>query len=223
MRVKICGIRTIEDARLAISCGADAIGLLVGQKHRSDDFISVELAQEIGKICPPYVSPVLVTHLEKATEIYQLASRIGVNTIQIHSECQLQEIKTLRQMLPFYKLVKNFHVTSNNLNDFIHPFESLVDAFILDTINLEEDRVGGTGITHDWNISAKIVQQISIPVILAGGLNPKNVADAIKFVKPYAVDVNTGVKNSEGFKDFKKVADFVRNSKIEFFRVSGLI
>jgi phosphoribosylanthranilate isomerase len=192
MRVKICGIRTIKDAKLTINCGADAIGLLVGQRHRSDDFISVELAKEICGICPPYVSPVLVTHLESPTEIYQLASKIGVHTIQIHSECQVPEIQALRQMLPFTKLIKNFHVTSNKLIDYVRSFESIVDAIILDTINLEEDRVGGTGMIHDWSLSAKIVQETSLPVILAGGLNPKNVADAIKLVKPYAVDVNSG-------------------------------
>jgi hypothetical protein len=118
--------------------------------------------------------------------------------------------------------VLNLHFF-HKLIDYVRSFESIVDAIILDTINLEEDRVGGTGMIHDWSLSAKIVQETSLPVILAGGLNPKNVADAIKLVKPYAVDVNSGVKNYEGFKDLQKVTDFVHISKIEFFRVSGLI
>jgi len=219
MRVKVCGIKTVEDAIMAAHCGADAVGLLVGQRHVSEDFINIDLARDIVKKCPPLVSPVLVTHLNDPKEIAYLASQIGVTTIQLHSDCEVQSIISLRKILPYIKLIKNFHVTGPEIIQVIRPFEAVVDAFLLDTLNSVEGRVGGTGLTHDWNISRDIVREVSRPVILAGGLNPENVADAIRIVTPFGVDANTGLKASNGFKDCTKVATLVSRAKLEFFKV----
>lgn len=104
----------------------------------------------------------------------------------------------------------------------MRPFESVVDAFILDTQDLSNDKIGGTGLTHDWNISSEVVREVSRPVILAGGLTPENVADAIKIVKPFGVDANSGLKDSDGFKDNVKVINFVYRAKQEFFQVRNL-
>lgn len=223
MRVKVCGIKTVEDAIMAVHCGADAIGLLVGQRHVSEDFINIDLARDIVKKCPPFVSPVLVTHLIDPKEIAHIASQIGVTTIQLHSDCDVQSITSLRKIIPNIKLIKSFHITESEIIPVMRPFEAVVDAFLLDTINLVEDKVGGTGLTHDWNISRNIVQEVSRPVILAGGLNPENVADAIKTVTPFGVDANTGLRASNGFKDYAKVATFVSHAKLEFFKVRNLL
>ena len=102
------------------------------------------------------------------------------------------------------------------------PFESVVDAFILDTLDLANDKVGGTGLVHDWNISRNIVKEISKPVILAGGLTPENVREAIRFVKPYGVDASSGLKDSDGFKDKMKVVNFISRAKREFFNIRNL-
>jgi phosphoribosylanthranilate isomerase len=102
------------------------------------------------------------------------------------------------------------------------PFESVVDAFILDTLDLANGKVGSTGLVHDWNISRNIVKEVSRPVILAGGLNPENVGEAIRFVKPYGVDASSGLKDSNGFKDEKKVINFVHRAKDEYFKVRNL-
>ncbi|MCK5617257.1 phosphoribosylanthranilate isomerase [Candidatus Pacearchaeota archaeon] len=223
MRVKVCGIKTVEDAIMAAHCGADAIGLLVGQRHVSEDFINIDLARDIVKKCPPFVSTVLVTHLIDPKEIAYLASQIGVTTIQLHSDCDIQNIRSLRKILPCIKLIKNFHVTGPEIIPVIRLFEDVVDAFHLDTLNLADGKVGGTGLTHDWNISRDIVQEVSIPVILAGGLNPKNVAEAIKVVTPFGVDANTGLKASNGFEDCTEVATFAYRAKLEFLKVRNLL
>ena len=98
----------------------------------------------------------------------------------------------------------------------------MVDAFILDTLDLANDKVGGTGLVHDWNISRKVVQEVSKPVILAGGLTPENVGEAIWFVKPYGVDASSGLKASDGFKDKTKVINFISRAKREFFNIRNL-
>lgn len=222
MRIKICGIKRVEDAIMAAYCGADAIGLVVGQKHNSDDFIDKSLAKKIVKECPPYISPVLVTELDDAEEISNLAHKIGVASIQLHSDCKVDSIISLRKSLPHVKIIKNFHVNGLEVIHAMKPFESVVDAFILDTLDLANGKVGGTGLVHDWNISRNIVKEISRPVILAGGLTPENVGNAIRFVKPYGVDASSGLKDSDGFKDEMKVINFVYRAKQEFFKVRNL-
>ncbi|WP_240664690.1 phosphoribosylanthranilate isomerase [Methanosarcina sp. MSH10X1] len=219
MRIKICGIKRVEDAIMAAYCGADAIGLVVGQKHNSDDFIDKDLAQKIVKECPPYISPVLVTELDDAEEISNLAHKIGVTSIQLHSDCTVDSIISLRKILPHIKIIKNFHVNGFEVIQAMKPFESVVDAFILDTLDLANDKVGGTGLVHDWNISRSIVKKISKPVLLAGGLTPENVGEAIRFVKPFGVDASSGLKDCDGFKDEIKLINFICSAKYEFFKV----
>jgi phosphoribosylanthranilate isomerase len=222
MRIKVCGIKRVEDAIMAAYCGADAVGLVVGQRHNSDDFINKHLAQKIVKECPPYISPVLVTELDDAEEIYNLANEIGVTSIQLHSDCTVDSIISLRKALPYIKIIKNFHVNGSEVIQAMKPFEPVVDAFILDTLDLANDKVGGTGLVHDWNISRKVVQEVSKPVILAGGLTPENVGEAIWFVKPYGVDASSGLKASDGFKDKTKVINFISRAKREFFNIRNL-
>ncbi|MGB9941114.1 phosphoribosylanthranilate isomerase [Methanosarcina sp.] len=222
MRIKICGIKRVEDAIMAAYCGADAIGLVVGQKHNSDDFIDKDLARKIVKQCPPYISPVLVTELDDAEEISNLAHKIGVTSIQLHSDCTVDSIVSLRKILPHIKIIKNFHVNGFEVMQAMKPFESVVDAFILDTLDLANDKVGGTGLVHDWNVSRNIVKEVSKPVILAGGLTPENVGEAIRFVKPFGVDASSGLKDSDGFKDKRKVINFISRAKHEFFKVRNL-
>ncbi len=222
MRIKICGIKRVEDAIMATYCGADSIGLVVGQKHNSDDFIDKHLAKKIVKECPPYISPVLVTELDDAEEISNLAHEIGATSIQLHSDCSVDSIISIRKSLPHVKLIKNFHVKGLEIIHAMKPFESVVDAFILDTLDLANDKVGSTGLVHDWNISRDIVKEVSRPVILAGGLTPENIREAIQFVRPYGVDASSGLKDSDGFKDEMKVINFVYRAKHEFFKVRNL-
>ena len=117
----------------------------------------------------------------------------------------------LRARLPSLKIFKSVHVISSESVRYPEPFRGMVDGFVLDTINAATDQVGGTGNVHDWSISREIVTRFpDSPMILAGGLNPKNVPSAIKLVRPYGVDVNSGTKGPDGFKDAIKMRDFIR-------------
>lgn len=214
MKVKICGIKKIEDALEAINYGADALGFLVGQKHNSVDFIDKDHAKNMVENLPPFYSSVLVTHLTDNEEIIYLASYIGVTTIQFHGDSSPEDIVYVKQRLPYIKVIKSVHVKNEKSIEEIQNYLKSADAILLDSINITTDQVGGTGMTHDWNISKLIVDMYKIPIILAGGLNPSNVKEAINKVSPYGVDVNSGVKGLDGFKDCEKLKSFIYNAKV---------
>jgi len=213
VRVKICGIRRMEDAFSAIRWGADAVGFLVGQRHTSADFITAEQARAIIVRLPPFVSKVLVTHHLQATEVLDLAAETCADTVQLHGEIDPRQIRLIREKRPQLRLLKSFHVVDEASVEYGLPYYSLVDAFVLDSLNVETGEIGGTGLVHDWEISRRIVSRYPIPVILAGGLTPENVQEGIHVVKPYAVDVNSGLKNADGFKDHAKIHCFIENAK----------
>ncbi len=213
VRVKICGIRRIEDAFSAIRWGADSLGFLVGQKHASPDFVTAEQAREIVLRLPPFVTKVMVTHLHSAAEVVALADIVAADTVQLHGEIPPAEIRELRRQRPHLRLLKSFHIVDEASVEYGVPYVGLVDAFVVDSLNAETGQIGGTGLVHDWTISRRVVSRYPTPVILAGGLTPENVQDAIHAVRPYAVDVNSGLKDAQGFKDHAKIHTFVDNVK----------
>lgn len=201
------------DAALAVKFGADAIGVLVGQKHSSPDFVTAEQACRIVRSLPPFINSVLVTHLEDAEEVMDLVRRCQVNTLQIHSAMMPEGIQRIRAALGWLKLIKAIHVVNENSILEMDRYTDLVDAFLLDTVLPATGQVGGTGKTHDWAISRQIVARAKRPVILAGGLTAENVARAIRAVSPFGVDVNSGTKGPDGFKDAQKLRDFISRAK----------
>ncbi len=213
-KVKICGITNIKDALAVVSYGADAIGFLIGQVHYSTGFfITPKQAAEIIDALPPYCSTVLVTHTSHTNEVVELAIRSKVNTIQLHGETTPKEALEIKKELPYIKIYKVIHVFDDSATKEAQRYEKVVDGIILDTAIKETGQVGGTGKIHDWNISHRLVQSVSSPVILAGGLNPDNVLEAINAVHPYAVDVNSGVTNKDGTKDLEKAKIFIQRAK----------
>jgi len=214
MYVKICGIRRHEDALIAAELGADAVGLLVGQRHNSQDFISAGIARDISRGLPPSVEAVLVTHVEDIDELERLLQQSGITTVQLHGEIAPSFVERLRGRLPDLKIFKSVHVISADSVAYPEAFRKLVDGFVLDSINAVTDQVGGTGKTHDWSISRQIVTRYpEIPIILAGGLNSENVRSAIEYVHPFGVDVNSGTKAPNGFKDTRKMQEFIVQAK----------
>jgi phosphoribosylanthranilate isomerase len=225
MKVKICGITNIEDAMQAISYGADALGFQVGMRHKTEDEVSPEEAKAIVASLPPFVSYVMATHLQDAKTIISLLKLIQkATTVQLHDDdIDLKEISIIREKMPSVRIIKAIHVGvdgSESPLQKLHNYDDIVDAIILDSVNLKEDRIGGTGMTHDWTLSKKMVDNSHLPVILAGGLTQDNVQYAIRSVRPYAVDVNSGVKISRTSrrKDLVKVRNFIYRAKNALFR-----
>jgi phosphoribosylanthranilate isomerase len=214
--VKICGVRRVVDALVAIKAGADEIGLLVGQRHMSTDFVAEETAAEIVSACASMgrVTPVVVTHLTDPAEVHALASRIGATAIQVHSEMPPEGLAWLKAQSPGYRLRKSWHVFGPESLGYGEAYRGVADAFLLDSANAATGQVGGTGKVHDWGLSAEIVRRFAAtPVIVAGGLTPENVAAAVRQIRPAGVDVNSGTKGADGFKDAARVRAFVQAAK----------
>ena len=178
MRVKICGIKTEQDVEIAVKAGADALGFLVGQIHASHDFILPSTAARLVEMMPPYVVPILVTHLTDPGEILDLAEQTSILTIQLHGGSLPGEMKELREHLGSAgKLIYAAHVVNGTVSPSLEEYYDLADAVLLDSMDRESGKVGGTGMVHDWRLSALIARTSTCPVTLAGGLNPENVAE----------------------------------------------
>ena len=214
MRVKVCGIKTEQELETAVSAGADAVGFLVGQVHASHDFILASTAARLVRMLPPYVVPVLVTHLTEPSAVWELVEQTSIPTIQLHGGNTVEQVACLRDRLgPAGKLVYAVHVIDTEVVPAPEAYYPFVDAILLDSMDRSAGKVGGTGITHNWNVSAAVVASAPLPVILAGGLNPVNVAGAIRQVRPFAVDANSGLRGFDGMLDCQLCAAFVRNAK----------
>lgn len=210
VRVKICCIAGVEEARLAISYGASAIGL-VSAMPSGPGPIPENLIAAIAATVPPGISTFLLTSQQSADGIVAQHSGTHTNTIQIVDEFPLDQYDSLRKRLPAIKLVQVVHVLNEDAVDQALAVSAYVDAILLDSGNprLSRKELGGTGRVHDWSISTTIRENIHIPVYLAGGLRPDNVAEAIETVKPFAVDVCSGVRTN-GKLDEEKLAGFFR-------------
>ena len=209
-KVKICGITNEEDALKAAILGADYLGFLV-EINFSEDKINRKKAKSLIRKLPLEITPVFVTYLQKAAPIIKIAKEINPQIIQLHNDISLEEIGKIRKSLPKIKITKTISVINEKSIDEAKKYQKYVDFILLDSKSGKKK--GGTGKIHNWEISRKIVKEIKKPVFLAGGLNPDNVQEAIKQVKPYAVDTNSGVKLKPGKKDYKKLELFIQRAK----------
>ena len=212
MRVKICGIRSLDEANGVIEAGADALGFHIELEH-SHCPVAAETASGIISKLPPFISSVVVTSESDPKKLLDIMKCTGATTLQLHKGVSPKTVNAVRTVLLNTKIYVAISIISGESIAIAKKFENSADTVILDSINTETGARGGTGKTHDWSISKKIVESTSLPVILAGGLNPGNVVDAIKAVRPYAVDVNSGVSNPDGTKDFLRVKGFVERAK----------
>ena len=196
---------------MAVSFGADALGFLVGLSYRTDDELDLQTAQRIISETPPFVSSVLVTHQVGLDWVVRACQQSGCSVVQLHGDFALAQIPALRQMAPNVRIIKAVNVVDESAVTQAMAAAQHADAVLLDSRTAT--RIGGTGQTHDWTISARIVKAVEKPVILAGGLKPENVAKAIEVVHPFAVDVNSGVELPDGSKSPQKIEDFISQAK----------
>ena len=207
-RVKICCISSIDEARIAIENGASALGL-VGHMPSGPGVIGDELINQIAKMVPPPISTFLLTSETKPQDIINHYRRVNTTTIQIVDELEKREYEMLRNELPNVKLVQVIHVIDHNSVKEAIEISKYVDAILLDSgnPNLSVKELGGTGRTHNWDLSREIRNSISIPLFLAGGLNKDNVRQAIQAVQPFGLDLCSSVR-TDGKLDQQKLKDF---------------
>lgn len=194
-RFKICCIASVAEARLAIACGASAIGL-VSDMPSGPGVIDEGAIAEIAATIPPGVGSFLLTSLLEVEAIVAQQRRCRVNTIQLCDRPQPGTCAELRRALPGIALVQAVHVTGEGAVAEALETAPHVDAILLDSGDPSRPvkELGGTGRAHDWRISRRIRAAVTVPVFLAGGLRPQNVAEAIRVVEPFAVDVCSGVR-----------------------------
>lgn len=207
-RVKICCIASVAEAWMAIEHGASAIGL-VSAMPSGPGPIAEELIAEIAASVPPGVASFLLTCKQDVASIVDQQRRTRVNTIQICDRLVDGTYEDLRQALPGISLVQVIHVTGPEAVHESLAISPHVDAILLDSGNqsLKVKELGGTGRTHDWALSRAIRESVEVPLYLAGGLKPENVAEAVRAVRPFGVDVCSGLR-TDGRLDEVKLKSF---------------
>ncbi|MBZ5546816.1 MAG: phosphoribosylanthranilate isomerase [Acidobacteriia bacterium] len=207
-RVKICCIGSVEEAALAVECGASALGL-VSHMPSGPGVISDELIAEIAALVPPAIGTFLLTSRQSVREIVAQQRSCRTNTIQICDHLTSGTHRELKEALPGISVVQVVHVTGPKSVEEAGRLASSVDAILLDSGNqkLAVKELGGTGRTHDWSLSRMIRERIGIPLFLAGGLTPENVGQAVEEVGPFGLDVCSGVR-TEGKLDAAKLKRF---------------
>lgn len=208
VRVKICCISSVAEAKTAIEYGASALGL-VGPMPSGPGVIDDVLIARIARTVPPAVSTFLLTSETKPEDIIAHYKKVYTSTIQLVDALEGRDYKTLRNELPGVKLVQVIHVLDeNSVTEALEISES-VDAILLDSgnPNLNIKELGGTGRIHNWQLSRQIREKVKVPVFLAGGLNVNNVREAIEIVQPFGIDICSGVR-SIAHLDKRKLEEF---------------
>ncbi len=213
MKVKICGIRTESDLSTALNAGADAVGFITDVPVDSPRKINLAEASRLISRVPIFATSVLVIMPENAEQAVHMIHTAKPAAVQVHNTLEISELKKIKET--GVKLIKTIPVPQNasaqTLIEQINDLYGIADAVLLDTAL--DGKTGGTGVPHNWEISSEVVLHAGMPVILAGGLNPGNVMDAIRSVRPYAVDTASGVE-TDGKKDEKKVVAFINSARI---------
>jgi phosphoribosylanthranilate isomerase len=209
-RVKICCISSSEEAAMAIRHGAAALGL-VGKMPSGPGVITDEAIYSIAQMVPPPIATFLLTSETIAQDIIEHHQKVHTTTIQLVDALPNRDYLTIRERLPNVKLVQVIHVINENSVEEAIEISPWVDAILLDSgnPNLSVKELGGTGRTHNWQLSRLIRENISIPVFLAGGLHQGNVREAIETVQPFGVDLCSGVR-TDGKLDERKLESFFK-------------
>jgi phosphoribosylanthranilate isomerase len=208
VRVKICGLTRKEDVDHAVDYGSDALGFVFGYVD-SPRNLSFERLKDLVTDVPPYVNTVVVTPSSNP-ELAKIPLEVNPTFLQVYQDSELPGLgKT------FSNVIQVVHANQDSENIVLRKCVALSKVsrgILLDSKNA--NRLGGTGSVHDWRLSRRIRDALyPFPVILAGGLAPANVGQAIREVKPYAVDVSSGVEIKPGVKDKQKVKEFIENAK----------
>ena len=203
VRVKVCGLTREVDLRAAVDAGADAVGVVSDVSVDTPREVDAERARDLLATAPPFVATVLVTIVDDPDATVALANAVDPDVLQVHGDLDAAAVARLREESG----VRVMPVVTCEDGDRARALDGVADAVLVDSES--EAGGGGTGRTHDWDATAAIVDTLDAPVVLAGGLTPDNVAEAVARVDPFAVDVASGVESAGGRKDHGALAAFV--------------
>ena len=206
VRVKVCGVTTREDLRAVERAGADAVGLIADVPVDTPRAVSLDDAAALVDVTPPFLTTTLVTMPDSVAAAGAAVDAVEPDVLQVHGDLPPEELRSLRESVPA-TLVAVVDAADPGRARAVAP---AVDAVLMDSV--DESGAGGTGETHDWAATAEVAAGVDAPVVLAGGLTPGNVAEAVETVRPFAVDVASGVERTGGRKDHDAVDAFVANA-----------
>lgn len=216
--IQIAGVLDVDEGRMLLEEGADWLGFPIGLTVHSEE-IEPATARRIVDRLSLEDRGVLITYLDTAREILDLCRAVGLRRVQLHEEVPVTEIARLRAAEPGLFIMKSLVVRESGaevLETRLRAYQPLVNAFITDTYDPETSACGATGRTHDWRISRRLVERSFRPVVLAGGLRPDNVHEAIVRVRPAGVDAHTGLERPDGRKSRSLARAFVLEARRAF-------
>lgn len=206
-RVKVCGLTREQDVHAAVDAGADAIGVIVDVPVDTPREVSVDHARNLIAAAPPFVTTVLVTMQNRPGRVIELVDAVDPDAVQLHGDLPSGDVAYVRSKLS----ARLIRAVSGDDPEAAHRHDAVADTLLLDTPTV--DGAGGTGRTHDWERARDLTETLESPVILAGGLTPENVTEAVQTAEPYAVDVASGVEATPGEKDAMKVLSFIERAR----------
>ncbi|MFC7077496.1 phosphoribosylanthranilate isomerase [Haloarcula halophila] len=204
-RVKICGVTSAEDREAVVAAGADAVGVIHGVPVETPREVDEGTAERLVGGVPPFVTSVLVTMPATVQEAVRRVDAVEPDTVQVHEGLSPTELGALRR-----RIAQQVVAVVDAAADDLGAYAAQADALLVDSV--DESGAGGTGETHDWERTRDLVASLDVPVVLAGGLTPENVAEAVETVRPFAVDVASGVEERGGVKNHDAVSRFVANA-----------
>ncbi len=208
-KVKVCCIKSLQEAQLAIRYGASALGFVSAMPSGPGPISEDQIAAIIPQV-PRGIATFLLTSRQDAASIIAQQRKTKANALQLVDSVPFSLYPELRSALPGVAIVQVVHMTGNEAVELAQALAPLVDAILLDSgnPNLPVKELGGTGRVHDWNLSKKIREKVAVPIYLAGGLRPDNVAEAIRLVQPHAVDLCSGLRTNGNLDEAKLSAFF---------------
>ena len=192
-RIQVAGVSSLDEALFCAQVGVESVGFTLELPDGPHENLTTERACDIIARLPEPLLPVIITYLRSATEASRLVARVRARAVQFHGGITENELRLFRSLSPGIKTIGLVTVTGPNAARNAGQFKPpLWDAIILDSCDPRTGRTGATGCTHDWGISAEIARRSSLPVLLAGGLNPGNVGDAVLAIPAVGVDTASG-------------------------------
>jgi phosphoribosylanthranilate isomerase len=207
-RTKLCGLGTRADVDAAVDAGADALGFITDVDVDTPREVAPERARELAASVPPFVTTVAVTIPESVGEAVSVAETVDPDAIQVYGDFGPDEIEAIRERVGVDVIV----ALGVEDRERAHALDGAADALLVDS--LTDEGAGGTGETHDWDATRELRTELDTPLVLAGGLTPENVADAVATVDPFAVDTASGIERDDepGRKDHDAMREFVREA-----------
>ncbi|RMB77699.1 phosphoribosylanthranilate isomerase [Rhodococcus sp. SBT000017] len=220
--VQVAGIIDEAEAQMLCEAGVDWLGFPLRLPSGKDDITEYDAAKAIAGLPAPHQG-VLISYLTDAAEVAGFCRELGVRAVQLHGDVEDEQLRILKDIAPELYVLKSLVVRTDNAKELLAQVDrtaDVVDMFITDTFDPRTGAKGATGLLHDWSVSAELVARSPKPLMMAGGLSPDNVADAIRQVRPAAVDAHSLLEGADGRKDAVKVRDFVTRARDAFAEIN---